>query len=58
MDADRKVLGDILAKLRECHEQLSRSRAPAGIADHIQMAIRRLKDHIQMIDKWDQHPPD
>lgn len=54
MNADRKTLEEIRAQLEECLQKLPSTGAPSGIAEHIELSLRRLNAFLEMIDKWDQ----
>jgi hypothetical protein len=53
VNADRDKLQEVRAKLEKCLELLPQTGAPAGIADHLEMGLRRLDAFLKMIDKWD-----
>lgn len=54
MNADREMLEIIRAKLDECLRRLPEAGAPSGIADHVELALRRLDSFLEMVDKWDE----
>jgi len=54
MNADREKLKEVRTRLEECLQKLPSAGAPAGIAEHVDIALRRLNSFLQMIDKWDE----
>jgi len=53
MNADRETLEQIRAQLEQSLEALPTTGAPAGIAEHVELALRRLDAFLEMIDGWD-----
>jgi hypothetical protein len=53
MNADREGLEQIRAQLEEALRNLPGTGAPAGIAEHVELALRRLNSFLEMIDGWD-----
>jgi len=53
MNADRETLEQIRAQLLDVFQKLPNTGAPAGIADHVEFALRRLDSFLEMIDGWD-----
>jgi hypothetical protein len=53
MNADREALEQIRADLEESLRKLASSGAPAGIGEHIELALRRLNSFLEMINDWE-----
>jgi hypothetical protein len=53
MNADRHLLEQVRLSMRDILRKLERSGAPAGIADHVGLALARLESFLGMTDRWD-----
>jgi len=53
MNADRETLEQLRTQLEDCLQNLPGTGAPSGIADCVDLALRRLNAFLEMIDSWD-----